>query len=114
MIRRDSLAIRTPEGIEFSLPLAGPVSRMLAFVIDVAVIAMIGEVISQVVAPLKFFGQDIETAVRIVGFFAISLIYGAAAEWMWRGQTVGKRLLGLRVVDARGFRLEPSQVIVRN
>ena len=27
---------------------------------------------------------------------------------------MGKRLLGLRVVDAGGFRLEPSQVIVRN
>lgn len=36
------------------------------------------------------------------------------SEWVWRGQTVGKRLLGLRVVDARGLRLEPSQVIVRN
>ena len=36
------------------------------------------------------------------------------AEWLWRGQTVGKRLLGLRVVDADGLRLEPSQVIVRN
>jgi RDD family len=33
---------------------------------------------------------------------------------LWRGQTVGKRLLRLRVVDAGGLRLEPSQVIVRN
>jgi hypothetical protein len=27
---------------------------------------------------------------------------------------VGKRLIGLRVVDARGLRLEPSQIVVRN
>src|SRR5262249_50380888 len=41
-------------------------------------------------------------------------VYGALTEWFWRGQTVGKRLFGLRVVDAHGFRLEPAQVIVRN
>ena len=114
MIRRDSLAIRTPEGIEFSLPLAGPIVRMLAYTIDVAVILTIRQIIMQLLAPLKVFGEDIATAVNIVGFFAISLVYSAAAEWMWRGQTVGKRLFGLRVVDAHGFRLEPSQVIVRN
>ena len=44
----------------------------------------------------------------------LSLIYAVVSEWVWRGQTVGKRLMGLRVVDARGLRLEPSQVIVRN
>ncbi len=45
---------------------------------------------------------------------SIALVYAMVAEWLWRGQTVGKRLLGLRVVDAHGLRLEPSQVIVRN
>ena len=63
---------------------------------------------------MLIFGQDFEEALRVVLYFAISLIYGAAAEWLWRGQTVGKRLLRLRVVDARGLRLEPAQVIVRN
>jgi hypothetical protein len=34
--------------------------------------------------------------------------------WFWRGQTIGKRLFHLRVIDATGLRLEPSQVIIRN
>ncbi len=110
----NKLTIRTPEGIEFSLPLAGPVSRMLALTIDIAVIGTLAEVIRQLIAPLRFFGEDIETAVNIVGYFALSMVYGAITEWLWRGQTVGKRLFGLRVVDAHGFRLEPAQVIVRN
>lgn len=108
------LVIRTPEGIEFSLPLAGPVSRMLALVVDLAVIAMLGSVIRKILSPLVVFGQDFSGALDIVAYFAISLIYAAAAEWAWRGQTVGKRLLRLRVVDASGLRLEPAQVIVRN
>lgn len=108
------LKIRTPEGIEFALPLAGPVSRMLAFAVDIGVVMTIGSVMQKVLGPLGFFGKDFSDAVRIISYFVISLAYMALAEWLWRGQTVGKRLLGLRVVDAGGFRLEPSQVIVRN
>lgn len=110
----NSLVIRTPEGIEFSLPLAGPFSRMLALAIDLAVIGMLDSVLQKILGPLGFFGEDFATAMHVVLYFALTLIYGAAAEWIWRGQTVGKRLLGLRVVDAHGLRLEPSQVIVRN
>ncbi len=114
MTAQDSLVIRTPEGIEFALPLGGPFSRMLALSIDLGVIAMLGGVLKQVLGPLLIFGQDIAQAVQIVLFFALTLIYGALTEWLWRGQTVGKRMLHLRVVDARGLRLEPSQVMVRN
>lgn len=110
----NGLVIRTPEGIEFSLPLAGPVSRMLALLVDLAVIAMLASVIEKVLAPFAIFGVDLASALNIVAYFVISLIYAAAAEWAWRGQTVGKRLLRLRVVDASGLRLEPAQVIVRN
>jgi uncharacterized RDD family membrane protein YckC len=114
MRNRDALVIRTPEGIEFSLPLAGPFSRMLALVIDIAVIIMLGSFLEKLLAPLLVFGQDLADALAVIGYFVISLIYSALAEWRWRGQTVGKRLLRLRVVDARGLRLEPSQVVVRN
>jgi hypothetical protein len=38
----------------------------------------------------------------------------AEGAWAWRGQTVGKKLLGLRVVDAEGMRLKFDQIVVRN
>jgi uncharacterized RDD family membrane protein YckC len=114
MTRANILLIRTPEGIEFSLPLAGPFSRMLAFIVDLTVIAMLGSAIRSLVAPLAIFGPDAADAVGVVLYFAILLVYGALSEWLWRGQTVGKRLFGLRVVDSSGLRLEPGQVIVRN
>ncbi len=110
----DRLKIRTPEGIEFALPLAGPISRMLAFTVDMLVTMTIAKVAQQLLAPLGFLGKDFSDAIIILAYFVISLGYLMASEWMWRGQTVGKRLLRLRVVDAAGMRLEPSQVIVRN
>jgi uncharacterized RDD family membrane protein YckC len=110
----DTLKIRTPEGVEFALPLAGPISRMLALTVDILVVMMIGSVAKQILAPLGFFGKDFSDAVVILVYFVIATVYMMLAEWLWRGQTVGKRLLRLRVVDAAGLRLEPSQVIVRN
>ena len=109
-----TLTIRTPEGIAFALPLAGPVSRMLAFVVDIGVVVTIGKLAEQILAPLGFLGRDFSEAIKILAYFVISLAYMSLAEWLWRGQTVGKRLLRLRVVDAGGLKLEPSQVIVRN
>src|SRR5260370_8767086 len=35
-------------------------------------------------------------------------------EWTFRGQTLGKRVMNLRVVDADGLRLRFSQIVVRN
>jgi uncharacterized RDD family membrane protein YckC len=110
----NTLAIRTPEGIEFSLPLAGPFVRMLALIIDLMAIEAISEVLQTVLAPLAAFGPDLSGALQVVGFFVIYIVYGSLTEWLWRGQTIGKRVMGLRVVDSRGLRLEPSQVIVRN
>lgn len=112
--RDNSLLIRTPEGIQFALPLAGPFSRMLALAVDLAAIAALSSVLEQALAPLNIFGQDVAGGVIILVDFVLSLLYAMAFEWLWRGQTVGKRLMGLRVVDSRGLRLEPSQVIVRN
>lgn len=114
MTRSGILTIRTPEGIEFTLLLAGPVTRMLALAIDLAVIGAAGRILQSALAPLGFLGADTSGAVIAVAYFAVSLIYFALAEWIGRGQTIGKRLFRLRVVDAAGLRLEPSQVVVRN
>src|SRR5262249_28351400 len=40
--------------------------------------------------------------------------YGIFCEWMWRGQTPGKRMFRLRVVDIGGMRLQFNQIVVRN
>jgi uncharacterized RDD family membrane protein YckC len=114
MTRDNALFIRTPEGIEFALPLAGPFSRMLALLVDLAAVAALGSVLEKALSPFQPISKDLTGGVLVVADFVIALVYAMVAEWLWRGQTVGKRLLGLRVVDAHGLRLEPSQVIVRN
>jgi uncharacterized RDD family membrane protein YckC len=53
------------------------------------------------------------------GFASLALLilptgYGVILEWFWRGQTVGKKVFRLRVMDADGLRLQFHQVLMRN
>ena len=108
------LRIRTPEGIIFSLQLAGPVTRFLAWAIDLACLMAASSVLGSALETLKLLNIDVARALMILAFFVVQIGYGIAAEWLWRGQTIGKRLLHLRVVDVQGLRLHPSQIVIRN
>jgi len=114
------LDIRTPEGIVFSLQLAGPVTRFLAWGIDFAAVAALILMVSYALTFLSIFGVflmwvgDWVGAFYAVAIFVINTGYNILLEWMWRGQTLGKRLLRLSVMDAQGLRLRFSQIVIRN
>ncbi len=109
-----SLNIRTPEGVEFSLQLAGPVTRFLAWLIDAV---CIWGAVSIAGAAVRVFGAisaDLGMALYTLLSFVISIGYAILLEWVWRGQTIGKRIMQLRVMDRRGLKLQLTQVMIRN
>jgi uncharacterized RDD family membrane protein YckC len=112
--RINTLIIKTPEGVEFSLRLAGPITRFLAWAIDLATIMAIISIINILFAILGILSRDLAMAANMIGFFVVSIGYGIITEWYWQGQTLGKKLLRLRVLDAQGLRLQFSQVVIRN
>ncbi|QHI68408.1 RDD family protein [Tichowtungia aerotolerans] len=109
-----SINIRTPEGVIFSLNLAGPVVRMLALLVDMAAIITVTSVIRSVLGLAFIINPDFGTALFLILYFAVTVGYGIFFEWLWNGQTLGKRLLRLRVADENGHRLLFSQIAVRN
>jgi uncharacterized RDD family membrane protein YckC len=109
-----SLQIRTPEGIVFSQVLAGPVTRFLAWFIDLMCIATVITTFGFLLMPLQILSPDLAAGVGTLAYFAISIGYGVGFEWFWRGQTIGKKLMRLRVVDAEALRLQFSQIALRN
>jgi uncharacterized RDD family membrane protein YckC len=112
--RSATLNISTPEGVTFSLPLAGPVPRSLAFFIDLVVIMVAWNLITMLITPVFFFLRDLAEGVRVIMQFAFLEAMRMIMELLWGGQTVGKKLMGLRVVDEQGLKLRASQVVVRN
>ena len=114
MTRTNTLLIRTPEGVVFSQTLAGPVTRFLAWMFDLLCIMLILAVLNIVVVFVLVVSPVLSSALGVIFGFVITVGYGMTLEWLWRGQTLGKRLLRLRVVDASGLRLQFSQVAIRN
>ncbi len=112
--KTNTLTITTPEGVVFSMLLSGPVTRFMAWAVDLASIAALSIVIGSVLGILGILGRDLAMAVSILAYFLVSIGYGIILEWYWRGQTLGKRLLGLRVMDEQGLRLQFSQIVIRN
>lgn len=106
--------IRTPEGIGFNLVLAGPASRMLAWCVDAACIMLATELVGIGLAIAGLLSRDLAVALHITAMFVVSVGYGMFTEWLLKGQTIGKRLLNLRVMDREGLRLRFSQVAIRN
>jgi uncharacterized RDD family membrane protein YckC len=113
-MRTRALSIRTPEGVVFSQTLAGPFTRFLSWLIDLLCIGAASYFLQQVLGWLNVISPNVGQAVLTVGYFAISIGYGILLEWAWRGQTLGKKLLGLRVVDMEGMRLQLDQIVTRN
>jgi len=106
--------IRTPEGVVFSLMLASPITRMLAWLVDLAAIGVLSSILRSVIGLTVLVGIDFAVALSIIIYFAVTIGYGICLEWLWNGQTLGKRLLRLRVADEGGHRLHFSQIVVRN
>jgi len=113
--RREShLHIQTPEGVTFAVPLAGPIRRFLAAVIDIAAISFLSSLLSLFVAFLAVISADLVNALGIITGFVLYFGYTAILEYFWNGQTIGKRVLGLRVADIHGLRLQFVQVLIRS
>jgi len=112
--RLQTVQVRTPEGVMFAYRIASPALRLTALTIDLGAVSVGWSVLAVPVALLRIVSPDFAGWVAVVGYFVLSLGYDMASEWLWRGQTLGKRILCLRVVDARGLRLSFSQIALRN
>lgn len=108
------LTIATAEGVVFRLPLAGPASRLYAMLLDAAIVLTVvnglGKIILSLLAKAPGFGVMVITLAE----FAIGFAYSALLESLWNGQTIGKRLFHLRVIDQSGLPLRFEQAWVRN
>jgi uncharacterized RDD family membrane protein YckC len=111
---RKTLRIRTSEGVVFSLATAGLFSRFLAWTVDVAVIVAASTILGMATQFIALVSPDFARALYVIFYSVFSVGYGIFTEWNWRGQSLGKRVMRLRVVDASGLKLQLSQIIIRN
>ncbi|MGH9971502.1 MAG: RDD family protein [Pyrinomonadaceae bacterium] len=119
----DTLIIETPERVPLHFALASIGNRFLACAIDHALQAL--TIILMVIAFLTLanyssFSDQLTSApnwvraVLVIVLFLIVSSYFAFFEWLWSGQTPGKRWLKLRVIREDGRPVTFWEATVRN
>ncbi len=100
---RAGRGIVTPEAVLLDFPLAGLGSRVMARLVDVA---CVGAMFYVLLIAIVTFGVEASPTLAIiivvVSVFAVVFVYPTVMEAFGRGRTLGKRVLGLRVVTVAG------------
>lgn len=102
--------IVTPEGVALHLPVAGPVPRALAWLIDFAIRLAVLMIAGMVFGILGNAGMG----AYLVLLFVVFWFYPVVFEAVFDGRTPGKRALGLQVIAADGAPIGWRASFVRN
>jgi len=115
----ENLTIDTPEQIALEFPLAGVGSRFLAVAFDTLLQAVAAAILIGILLLARLAGVTGSSAAWIIAallllWFVVYAGYFAVFESIWTGQTPGKRLVGVRVIDVSGRPVSAYSAIIRN
>lgn len=108
----ERLSITTPEHVQIALEPAGAGSRCLALIIDATLVLAIGSFISGLA--MKLLPRGAAHAIFLTVQFVLTFGWHVWFETKRQGRTPGKRMMRLRVIDARGLPVSLFQSLVRN
>jgi uncharacterized RDD family membrane protein YckC len=102
--------VPTPEGIELSLKVAGPISRARAWLLDLLIRLAILVVLGIILGTLGKFGSGL----ILLSAFILEWAYPVLFEVLRQGQTPGKRACDLRVLHEDGTPVQWRASVARN
>lgn len=103
-----------PEGVPFPLQVAGIGVRSAAQLVDVVITIITLLTFLFLVGLMGRLPSAIVFALAVLGAFAIRVPYYIVTELAWNGQTLGKRVLKIKVVSTDGGPLTTHAIVVRN
>lgn len=118
MIQLGRLEVETPDHVVLRYDLAGGGNRGFAALVDVIAAALlvagslsVWAFLSSILPRGSLRGLE---GVFVMLTVLLGWSYFIVLEWLWNGQTLGKRLFGLRVISADGSPAGFIAVLVRN
>ncbi len=103
-----------PEGVALKLAIAGVGVRLAAQITDVLITLVAMVCILLLMGLLKLTEPQTIFAVAMLLFFVIRVPYYAVSELAWNGQTLGKKLMKIKVVSHDGRSLSTHALVLRN
>lgn len=118
IINEEEVDIKTPEFVSLKYKLAGLGSRGAAIIIDqlLLTIANIAIILFLVFFTDTFVVPEstIPMVIAIIVIFILNYGYFFIAEYFFGGKTVGKRMLGIRVIQENGHGITLLSSFIRN
>jgi uncharacterized RDD family membrane protein YckC len=105
------LGVQTPEGIEYYLYPAGFAVRACALAIDSFIQ---GTLVFIFILATGFFGRTMGIWLSFILAFVVNWFYHSAFDIFNRGQSPGKKMMGIRVVKGDGSPVSPGASFLRN
>lgn len=106
--------VLTPEYVEFRFALAGLYSRFWAWFVDALTVFFVYLGVMMVLSNIMGAFPGFVSAFGAVLYFVLDWGYAMTLETAWSGQTLGKKLLGIRVIQESGVRITFIQAALRN
>jgi uncharacterized RDD family membrane protein YckC len=111
------LEVETPDHVVLRYDLAGAGNRGFAAVLDFLIASVIAFTANVILSWAGAFG---EASIYVFGGIALVMTlvviwaYFILLEWLWNGQTIGKRAYKLRVINEDGSPAQFTAVLIRN
>ncbi len=104
--------VEIPGGINLEAQVVGPIPRFLAFAIDLSLRLIIGFILLIASIPFGIFGLG--GGFFLIFLFVIEWLYPVLFEVLWKGQTPGKKALGISVINDDLSPVTLGSSLVRN
>ena len=133
-VNLQTVQFETPENVQIGYRVAGPGTRFLAWLIDELFVLIVSIILIMSLMIVGIFASTVEqqfeqmvedpehgpqAIMYAMGFCMLiwtfsGVTYFSLAELFMRGQSLGKRVIGLRVVKQNGFSIDAQSILVRN
>ncbi|QED47790.1 RDD family protein [Cytobacillus dafuensis] len=119
----DEVGIKTPEYVSLQFQLAGLGSRSAAFIIDQLILMIVNILIIVLLFFILIGQQDfmlwasmnsVSFAIAIILLFILNWGYFFAFEYFSGGRTIGKKVIGIRVIQENGHSITLLSSFIRN
>ena len=120
----DDVSVLSSENVFFDIETAGLAARFGAVLLDmtlqlfvILLLSVAGLLFTTYIAPLEDWAQWMLSSAQAFYYLLVFLIgyaYYFFFEWLWDGQTPGKRALRLRVMQTNGMPITYWHALVRN
>jgi uncharacterized RDD family membrane protein YckC len=107
------ITVSTPFNIDLEFKVAPFAKRLLAWAIDIVIICFYYYLMLRFIYPLFGKGEVISTAAQLFIIILPVLFYQLMFELLMNGQTIGKKLAGIKVIDREGREPGWGQYITR-